>query len=98
MTDASAAPCPRTSKGCCSPASRRTRPDARQAPSPCHGGLSSCQAFGEWNDEAARRWWSERALALRERCALSPEASGAVSGEGLTAGTLLSIDIEACSP
>jgi serine/threonine protein kinase len=58
--------------------------------------LRSCQAFGEWDDEAARRWWSERALALRERRTSSSRARPAdVSAEGPPAGSLLSIDIGA---
>jgi hypothetical protein len=58
--------------------------------------LRSCRAFGEWDEEAARRWWSERSLLLRERRASSPLApDGDVSAAGPPSGSLLSVDLEA---
>ncbi len=58
--------------------------------------LRACQAFGEWDEESARRWWRETSAALRERRA-RPEATaeGRPSAAGPPAGSLLSVDVGA---
>jgi serine/threonine-protein kinase len=58
--------------------------------------LRSCQAFGEWDGEDARRWWSERSTALSERRTQQVvPGEGDRSGQGPLPGSLLSVDVEA---
>jgi serine/threonine-protein kinase len=56
--------------------------------------LRSCQAFGQWDGEEARRWWRDAAAVLSERRArrVAP-VEGASSAEGPPAGSLLSVDV-----
>jgi serine/threonine-protein kinase len=59
------------------------------------GALRACQTFGGWDEEAARAWWSERSLLLRERRAASPRAVEHSPAGDLPAGSLLSVDVGA---
>jgi hypothetical protein len=50
--------------------------------------LQSCRAFGEWDVERARRWWSDNSTRIRERRAAPAEPR---PGDPLP-GSLLSVD------
>ena len=56
--------------------------------------LRSCQAFGQWDGEEARRWWRDAAAVLSERrtrrVALGEDAS---YEDGPPPGSLLSVDV-----
>jgi serine/threonine-protein kinase len=58
--------------------------------------LRSCRAFGEWDGESARRWWSDNSAKLSERRGghAGPRARDP-SAVGPLPGSLLSVDIEA---
>ncbi len=58
--------------------------------------LRSCQAFGEWDSEEARRWWRERSAPLREwRARRAVSGENALSTAGPPPGSLLTVDVQA---
>jgi len=59
--------------------------------------LSSCEAFGEWDDESARRWWSDNAAKLSERRVQHAGESTHVAADP-PSGSLLSVDVAARQP
>ena len=61
--------------------------------------LRSCRAFGEWDGERARRWWSDHSAGLQERRASQAEPGpGDPSAGGPPPGSLLSVDVETRGP
>jgi serine/threonine protein kinase len=58
--------------------------------------LRSCQAYGEWDGDEARRWWRERSTTLSEWRTRRVGPNGVDSStKGPPPGSLLSVDVQA---
>ena len=61
--------------------------------------LRACRAFGEWDGEHARHWWSDNSGAVRERrAAQAKPGPGDPSTGGPSPGSLLSVDTRTRRP